>query len=69
MTVRAAREVVGTTPIVFTVVFEPVGEGFAASLARPGGTITGLTQFLLDLMPRRLHSAARTRSRPSAFAR
>ena len=66
MTVRAAREVVGTTPIVFTVVFDPVGE---ASLARPGGTITGLTQFLLDLMPKRLHSAARTRSRPSAFAR
>jgi putative ABC transport system substrate-binding protein len=54
LTVRAAREAVGTTPIVFTVVSDPVGEGFATSLARPGGTITGLTQFLLELVPKRL---------------
>ena len=43
LSVRAAREVAGTTPIVFTVVSDPVGEQFVATLARPGGTITGLT--------------------------
>ena len=37
---RATR----TVPIVFAQVTDPVGAGFIASLARPGGNITGLTQ-------------------------
>jgi putative tryptophan/tyrosine transport system substrate-binding protein len=32
-----------TIPIVFTVVADPIGGGFAASLARPGGNITGFS--------------------------
>lgn len=32
-----------TVPIVFAVVSDPIGSGFAASLARPGGNITGFT--------------------------
>jgi ABC-type uncharacterized transport system substrate-binding protein len=54
LTVQAAREVAGTTPIIFTVVPDPVGERLVASLARPGGTITGLTHFGRELIPKRL---------------
>jgi putative tryptophan/tyrosine transport system substrate-binding protein len=32
-------------PIVFAQVSDPIGEGFVASLARPGGHMTGLTNF------------------------
>lgn len=41
----ALRPLVGNTPIVFVHVADPVGSGFVASLARPGGNITGFTNF------------------------
>ena len=34
-----------TVPIIFTLVTDPVGDGFVANLARPGGNITGFTIF------------------------
>jgi putative tryptophan/tyrosine transport system substrate-binding protein len=34
-----------TTPIVFTMVSDPVGQGFASSLAHPGGNVTGFSDF------------------------
>ena len=34
-----------TIPIVFVSVSDPIGSGFAASLARPGGNVTGILQF------------------------
>jgi putative tryptophan/tyrosine transport system substrate-binding protein len=40
---RAAQQVTRTVPIVFTIVYEPVAQGFAQSLAHPGGNITGFS--------------------------
>jgi putative tryptophan/tyrosine transport system substrate-binding protein len=37
------------TPIVFTQVIDPVGSGFVESMARPGGNVTGFTQFEYSL--------------------
>jgi putative ABC transport system substrate-binding protein len=45
----AARRATSTIPIVMVGVGDPVGSGFIASLARPGGNITGLTNISVDL--------------------
>ncbi|HZN28013.1 MAG TPA: ABC transporter substrate-binding protein, partial [Xanthobacteraceae bacterium] len=39
----AVKQAVRTTPVVFVVVNDPVGQGFISSLARPGANITGFT--------------------------
>jgi putative ABC transport system substrate-binding protein len=44
--VAALQRVTQTIPIVFVVVADPVGSGFVASLASPGGNITGFTNLL-----------------------
>ena len=57
-----------TIPIVFTFVTDPIGSGFAATLARPGGNITGFTandpalsgkwvELLKEIAPRTTHVA------------
>jgi putative tryptophan/tyrosine transport system substrate-binding protein len=46
---NAARRATSTIPIVMVFVGDPVGSGFIASLARPGGNITGLTSISADL--------------------
>src|SRR5215472_13945940 len=43
--IEPLRRATRTVPIVFALVPDPVGAGFVDSLARPGGNITGFTQF------------------------
>jgi putative ABC transport system substrate-binding protein len=42
---RPLRQATRTIPIVFTRALDPVAEGYVASLARPGGNMTGLAAF------------------------
>ena len=51
---RAAKAATSTIPIVMTQVGDPVGSGFVASLARPGGNITGLSILAPELSGKRL---------------
>jgi len=53
-TAQAARGVTSTAPIVFIAVGDPVGQGFVASLAHPGGNMTGLTSISPRLNGKRL---------------
>ena len=61
--IDATRRATKTIPIVFPLTFDPVASGFVASLARPGGNLTGLTtlnqevagkrvELLKEVMPR-----------------
>jgi len=43
--VVALRRLSGKIPIVFTMVSDPVGQGFVESLANPGGNVTGFSDF------------------------
>jgi putative ABC transport system substrate-binding protein len=43
--VLALRQKTGTIPLVFTMVTDPVGQGFVENLARPGGNVTGFSDF------------------------
>ena len=51
---RRAKEATSTIPIVMTNDPDPVGDGFVASLTRPGGNITGLSTFVPELSGKRL---------------
>jgi putative tryptophan/tyrosine transport system substrate-binding protein len=51
---RALKQATQTVPVVIAVTLDPVGEGFVASLSRPGGNFTGLAGFLEDVFPKHI---------------
>ena len=52
--VRAAKRESNATPIVMAHGGDPVAQGFVASLARPGGNVTGISNFSAELSGKRL---------------
>lgn len=54
MAIEAARRQTSTVPIVFLAAFDPVGNGFAKSLARPGLNMTGVSNNVPNIAPRQL---------------
>ena len=52
--IRVVQQATQTIPIIMANVGDPVAQGFVASLARPGGNITGFTNFSPDASTKRL---------------
>lgn len=52
--VGAAKQTTSTIPIVFAIAVDPVGTGMVASLARPGGNVTGLSTQTPELASKRI---------------
>ena len=51
---HAAQSTTVSIPIVFTVGTDPVADGLVASLAQPGGNLTGISVLAVELVPKRL---------------
>jgi putative tryptophan/tyrosine transport system substrate-binding protein len=65
---RLAKDATKMIPIVMAQDSDPVGNGFVASLARPGGNITGLSNFSSDIGGKQLELLKETVSRLSRLA-
>ena len=66
--VQVAKKATNTIPIVMTEASDPVGTGLIASLARPGGNITGMTSVRHELDGKRLEILKETVSKLSHVA-
>jgi putative ABC transport system substrate-binding protein len=64
----AAKSATSTIPIVFIGVSDPVGAGLVASLARPGGNLTGFSGINAELMPKPLELLAELVPQASVIA-
>jgi ABC-type uncharacterized transport system substrate-binding protein len=76
---QAAKDATKTIPVVFTAANDPVGDGQVASLARPGGNLTGFSllapelnwkrlELLKDVFPKITRIGFLTRTGPRSFA-
>jgi len=52
--VPAVMQITSTIPIVFAIAVDPIGSGMIASLARPGGNVTGLSLLSSELVSKRI---------------
>ncbi len=68
LAISALKNATKTIPVVMTTVEDPVAQGFVASLARPGGNITGLTNLAPELSGKRLELLKETISKVSRVA-
>ena len=65
---RAVKRATSTIPIVMAIVADPVGSGLVASLAHPGGNVTGLSQMMPELGAKRLQLLKETIPRVARVA-
>jgi putative ABC transport system substrate-binding protein len=68
LTARAAKKATTTIPIVMLSSGNPIGTGVIASLARPGGNVTGLTSYTAELLGKRLELLKEVLPKVSRFA-
>ena len=65
---EVAKSIITSTPIIMAAVSDPVGHGLVASLARPGGNITGLSSQGEELLPKMIEYFAKVLPRPATVA-
>jgi ABC transporter substrate binding protein len=58
---HAAKRATSSIPIVFVGGGDPVADGLVASLARPGGNLTGIDYLVTELSPKRRHLSCRSK--------
>jgi putative tryptophan/tyrosine transport system substrate-binding protein len=64
----AAKQATSEIPIVITFVADPLGSGLVASLARPGGNVTGMTTIAPELVAKRLELLKQVAPKASRIA-
>ena len=66
--IQAAKQATETIPIVMAAVADPVAAGFVASLARPGGNITGISNMVAEVVGKQLELLKEVRPKVSRVA-